>query len=171
MKWSEKCIMELTHRNLFENDDHRARFRDLLDCYCDAPFFSKGLCKCMYLSSWDQKQFTQILDVLNEMILDRGNAMNLFLFAFSTGSLIIGLMIAWINIPVTTIMMRIVDRDKLSKVNSIINVGSQAMIPIASVLAGTVLQNFGSTVLLFVCALGFSVTAVLLLMNKPVREL
>ena len=79
MKWSEKCIMELTHRNLFENDDHRARFRDLLDCYCDAPFFSKGLCKCMYLSSWDQKQFTQILDVLNEMILDRGNAMNLMM--------------------------------------------------------------------------------------------
>jgi hypothetical protein len=71
--------MELTHRNLFENDDHRARFRDLLDCYCDAPFFSKGLCKCMYLSSWDQKQFTQILDVLNEMILDRGNAMNLMM--------------------------------------------------------------------------------------------
>ena len=79
MKWSEKCIMELTHRNLFENDDHRAPFRDLLDCYCDAPFFSKGLCKCMYLSSWDQKQFTQILDVLNEMILDRGNAMNLMM--------------------------------------------------------------------------------------------
>ena len=79
MKWSEKCIMELTHRNLFENDDHRARFRDLLDCYCDAPFFSKGLCKCMYLSSWDQKQFTLILDVLNEMVLDRGNAMNLMM--------------------------------------------------------------------------------------------
>ncbi len=77
MKWSEKCMMELTHRNLFENDDHRARFRDLLDCYCAAPFFTKGLCKCMYLSSWDQKQFTQILDVLNEMVLERDNALNL----------------------------------------------------------------------------------------------
>ena len=79
MKWSEKCMMELTHRNLFEDDDHRARFRDLLDCYCDAPFFSKGLCKCMYLSSWNQKQFTLILDVLNEMILDRSNALNLMM--------------------------------------------------------------------------------------------
>ena len=77
MKWSEKCMMELTHRNLFENDDHRARFKDLLDCYCDAPFFTKGLCKCMYLSAWDQKQFTQILDVLNEMVIERGNALNL----------------------------------------------------------------------------------------------
>ena len=77
MKWSEKCMMELTHRNLFENDDHRARFMDLLTCYCDAPFFTKGLCKCMYLSSWDQKQFTQILDVLNEMVLEKDNALNL----------------------------------------------------------------------------------------------
>ena len=77
MKWSEKCIMELTHRNLFENDGHRARFRDLLDCYCDAPFFTKGLCKCMYLSAWDQTHFTQILDVLNEMVLERDNALNL----------------------------------------------------------------------------------------------
>ena len=31
----------------------------------------------MYLSSWDQKQFTQILDVLNEMVLERDNALNL----------------------------------------------------------------------------------------------
>lgn len=77
MKWSEKCMMELTHRNLFDNDDHRARFRDLLDCYCDAPFFTKGLCKCMYISAWDQEQFTQLLDVLNEMVFERDNALNL----------------------------------------------------------------------------------------------
>ena len=77
MKWSEKCMMELTHRNLFENDDHRARFKDLLDCYCDAPFFTKGLSKCMYLSAWDQKQFTQILDVLNEMVIEQKNALSL----------------------------------------------------------------------------------------------
>ena len=77
MKWSEKCIMELTHRNLFENDDHRARFRDLLDCYFDAPFFTKGLCKCMYLSAWDHVHFAQMLDILNEMILERDNGLSL----------------------------------------------------------------------------------------------
>lgn len=77
MKWSEKCIMELTHRNLFKNDEHRACFRDLLECYSSAPFFTKGLCKCMYLSSWDQKQFAQILDVLNEMVLEGDDALAL----------------------------------------------------------------------------------------------
>ena len=70
-------MMELTHRNLFENDDHRARFRDLLDCYCEAPFFTKGLCKCMYLSAWNQRQFTQLLDVLNETIIEHDDGLNL----------------------------------------------------------------------------------------------
>ena len=44
-------------------------------------------------------------------------------------------------------------------------------LPIASAIAGAVLQSFGSSVLLFVCALGFTATAVTLLINKPVREL
>lgn len=77
MKWSEKCIMELTHRNLFEDDDHRARFRDLLDCYSSAPFFTKGLCKCMYLSAWDAAHFAVMLDALNEMVLDGDNNLDL----------------------------------------------------------------------------------------------
>lgn len=103
--------------------------------------------------------------------VDRGSTMNLFLFAFSTGSLIIGLMIAWINIPVTTVMMRIVDRDKLSKVNSIMSIGSQGMIPIASVLAGAILQGLGSTALLFLCTIGFTVTALLTLKSRTVRDI
>lgn len=70
MNWNEKCIMELTHRNLFENSEHRLRFRDLLNCYYRAPFFTKGLCKCMYLSSWDEEHFMVMLDILNQMTLE-----------------------------------------------------------------------------------------------------
>ena len=82
-----------------------------------------------------------------------------------------GLQLSFINIPISTAIMRVVDRDKLSKVNSIISIGCQGMIPVASVLAGIVLQSFGSAVLLFICSLGFTATAAALLMNKPVREL
>ena len=81
------------------------------------------------------------------------------------------LQLAFINIPVITAIMRVVDRDKLSKVNSIISIGCQGMIPLASMLAGIVLQSFGSSVLLFICSLGLAVTAVILLQNKAVREL
>ena len=63
------------------------------------------------------------------------------------------------------------DRDKLSKVSSIISIISQGLTPIASVLAGSVLQYLGSTPLLLVCSLGFTATALFLLFNKQVREI
>ena len=105
------------------------------------------------------------------LLVDRGNALNIFLPMFCVGGCVTGLLLSFINIPVNTAIMRVVDRDKLSKVNSIISIGCQGMIPIASVLAGMILQSFGSSVLLFFCALGFTAAAVFLLMNKPVREL
>ena len=105
------------------------------------------------------------------LLVDRGISLNAFLVFFCAGGLVTGVMLSAINIPITTATMRIVDKDKLSKVNSIISVGSQAMIPIASVLAGLVIQTMGSSVLLFACALGFAVTAVLMLMNREVREI
>ena len=105
------------------------------------------------------------------LLVDRGNSLNLFLVLICAGCLVVGLLLAFINIPISTAMMRIVDRDKLSKVNSLTSIGAQGMIPIASVLAGAVLQSFGSTALLLACSLGFAVTAAMLLVNKPVREL
>jgi len=105
------------------------------------------------------------------LTVDRGNAVNPFLIAFSAGCLVLGVMIAWINIPISTTMMRIVDRDKLSKVNSIMSMGSQGMIPLASVLAGAVLQGLGSSVLLLICSLGFTVTALLALKSRSMKEI
>ena len=112
-----------------------------------------------------------LLSLLYWLLVDRGNALNIFLPLFCLGGFVTGLQLSFINIPISTAIMRVVDRDKLSKVNSIISIGSHGMIPIASVLAGAVLQGLGSAPLLFACALGFTVTAVLLLMNKAVREL
>ena len=105
------------------------------------------------------------------LAVDRGSALNLFLVSLAAGCLVCGVLNAWINIPISTALMRIVDRDKLSKVNSIISIGSQGMIPVASVLAGAVLQSFGASALLFVCTAGFTVTALLMLMSKSLREL
>ena len=105
------------------------------------------------------------------LLVDRRGNLDFFLPFFCAGSFVTGLLLSAVNIPISTAVMRIVEKDKLSKVNSIISVGSQAMIPIASVLAGVILQSLGSPALLFFCALGFSATAVLLLANRPVRGL
>ena len=72
-------------------------------------------------------------------LVQRGVSLNAFLVLLCVGCLLTGITIVNINIPTTTTIMRIVDKDKLSKVNSVISISSQGLIPIASVLAGAVL--------------------------------
>ena len=105
------------------------------------------------------------------LFVGRGVSLNAFLIAMCAACLAMGFLVAMINIPLSTVLMRVVDRDKLSKVNSITSIASQGMIPIASVLAGAVLGTLGSVPLLAVCSLGFAVTAVLMLVNPRVREI
>jgi len=71
MKWKNDYFMALDQAHLFENDGHRTRFKELMDCYAGYPFFTKGLCKCIYLSAWDEEHFTIMLETLTEMTLGR----------------------------------------------------------------------------------------------------
>ena len=103
--------------------------------------------------------------------VDRGTRINAFLITFSLGCAAVGFLISGINIPIATTVMRIVDKDKLSKINSLTSIGSQGMVPIASVLAGVILGAFGSTVLLAFCSMGFTLTALSMLFNRQVKEL
>ncbi|MBQ9343396.1 MAG: MFS transporter [Clostridia bacterium] len=103
--------------------------------------------------------------------VERGTSLNAFLITFCAGCLMTGFLVSYVNIPINTTMMRIVDKDKLSKVTSIISIISQGMIPIASVLAGAILGSLGSTMLLVICAVGFTATAVLTIFSRTIREL
>lgn len=71
MSWKEEYLSVLDEANLFESSGHRTRFKELLDCYGGFPFFTKGLCKCIYLSAWDEEHFTVMLETLTEMSLGR----------------------------------------------------------------------------------------------------
>lgn len=104
-------------------------------------------------------------------LVDAGVSLNVFLILFCAVCLGIGFLLSFINIPLSTAVQCRVERNKLSKVGSIISIGSQGMIPIASVLAGAVLQAYGSTMLLALCAAGFTITAGMLLTNRHVRSL
>ncbi|MBR5420674.1 MAG: MFS transporter [Lachnospiraceae bacterium] len=105
------------------------------------------------------------------IFVDRGTQVNGFLISLCLGCLSVGFLISCFNIPVTTAIMRIVDKDKLSKVNSLTSIGTQGMIPIASVLAGVILEAFGGTALLAFCSVGFTITALTLLFSRSFREL
>lgn len=105
------------------------------------------------------------------LLVARGLSLNGFLVAFSIASFIFGILIVSINIPASTAFMRIVDKDKLSKVMSILSFAGQGLAPVASVLAGAILQYSGSANLLFICAMGFTITAIFALFNKNVKDI
>ena len=118
--------------------------------------------------------FAGILIVLTGsywLLVDRGASLDLFLVLFGLGCLLIGLLIVFVNIPFSTVLMRVVARDKLSKVSSFISILSQGLIPLSSVLAGLILQNLGSTPLLLFCSVGFSAAALIMLLSPSAKEI
>ena len=104
-------------------------------------------------------------------LVARGVSLNAFLILICGVCLVIGYLAAGINITVNTVIMRTVEKDKLSKVNSITSVLTQGMTPVASMLAGVVLQYWGSTPLLMVCAAGFTFAALFTLLNKQTKTI
>ena len=105
------------------------------------------------------------------LLVAKGLSLNAFLLLFCLGCLLLGAILSFINIPISTALMRVVDKDKLSKVTSILSILSQGLVPIASVLAGAVLQVFGSSVLLLACSVGFTAAALFLLFNRQAKEI
>ena len=114
---------------------------------------------------------TIALTVSYWLLVAKGFSLNAFLLLFCLGCLLLGAILSFINIPISTALMRVVDKDKLSKVTSILSILSQGLVPIASVLAGAVLQVFGSSVLLLACSVGFTAAALFLLVNKQAKEI
>lgn len=71
MDWKDQCFLALDRTKMFENTDHRTRFKELVDCYNSYPFFTPGLCKCMYLAAWDQEHFCVLLEALMELSIGK----------------------------------------------------------------------------------------------------
>ena len=71
MSKSEWYLSALDEKGLFEDSAHRTRFKELVDCYGSYPFFTKGLCKCMYLSAWDEEHFAVILQILSDLAIGK----------------------------------------------------------------------------------------------------
>ena len=71
MSWNANCLKALSKAGLFQSPGHESRFNELIYCFSDKPFFTKGLCKCMYLSAWDDEHFCILLEILTDMSLGR----------------------------------------------------------------------------------------------------
>ena len=96
---------------------------------------------------------------------------NVMIIVLVVGSLILGLLLPTINIPSSTKMMTMVEKDKLGKVSSVMDVGSQGLIPLASFLSGIVIENIGPNWLLVICTSGLALITVVLFVNKHIATL
>lgn len=96
---------------------------------------------------------------------------NVMLIAFVPIGITMGMMLITINIPITTKMLTIVDKDKLGKVNSVIDVGSQGLIPFSNFLAGLVISGLGASWLCIISTVGLSLMTIFLVINKHVKQL
>ena len=105
--------------------------------------------------------------LFNRNVID----INAFLITMLVGSFLIGVLLVTINVPSTTAMMKIIDKDKFGKVSSVTNIGSQGLIPLSVLLGGAAIASIGSLGLVSVCAGGLLLLALILFFNKSVREL
>ena len=96
---------------------------------------------------------------------------NTLLIAILIIVFIIGMLLVTINIPTSTKLMSMVDKDKLGKVNSLTNIGSQGLIPLSNLLGGLVISLLGTSALLIACTVGFALTTVFIVFNKYINQL
>lgn len=84
---------------------------------------------------------------------------------------IMGLIMIQINIPISTKMLTLVDQDKLGKVDSVISIGSQGLIPLSNLIAGIVISGLGSLYVLVFSISGLVIMTVMLMVNKQIAKL
>ena len=67
--------------------------------------------------------------------------------------------------------MTTVDKEKLGKVSSVIDIGSQGLIPFATFLAGLVISGLGPMWLLIISTTGLALACTVILVNKQIGKL
>lgn len=74
MDWRDYCIEEIAKHRCFVSAMHKKRFIELFDMVQNEPFFTKEICKCMYLAAWDQVHTDEMKEIfrglMDEGVLD-----------------------------------------------------------------------------------------------------
>lgn len=70
----------------------------------------------------------------------------------------IGLIITYVNTPIGVALQRYVPKDKLGRVNAIINLLAQGVIPFSTVLAGIMIESLSLPLFYGIAALGMAIT-------------
>ncbi len=86
------------------------------------------------------------------------DSLNAYLSSLIGAMIALGLATPSINVLTSAYLVRVCDKDKLGKANSLIDGRAMGLTPIASFLVCYVLNDLGSSPLLFICASYIAVT-------------
>lgn len=130
--------------------------------------------KCNHTVRWSMMgvSFLVILMVVvYALFVNRVIDINTLLILLLVILLLIGASIILINVPSSTAMMKIVEKDKFGKVTSVMNIGSQGLIPLSMFLGGIAITYASSLGLLIICASGLLITSLILFFAPSVRKI
>ena len=102
------------------------------------------------------------------IFVEKGVSMNAFLISMTLTLFIGGILLVFINIPISTTLIAKTDKQMVGKVSGLISCASQGLIPISTFLSGVVIQTLGVSVLALICGVGFMITAIIFYFNKTV---
>ena len=130
--------------------------------------------KCNLVVRWSMigvSGLTALMVIFYALFINHIIDINTTLIIFLVILFFIGVAIVLINIPSSTAMMKIVDKDKFGKVSSVINIGSQGLIPLAMFLGGIAITYLSSLGLLIASAGGLLITSLVLFFAPSVRQI
>lgn len=67
MGWKEKCTLDLMRRDLFLSVVHLERFQNMFELVKDQAYFTRGVCKCLFLMTWEPGKAQQMKTIFEEM--------------------------------------------------------------------------------------------------------
>lgn len=105
------------------------------------------------------------------IFVQKGISLNAFIVSFCIFSIFSAMICCEINIPAHTAVLLTVDKDNLGKVMSLIGVAAQGFIPLASLISGIILNQYGIAWLFAFCAAGFVLTDVIVVSSRYVNEI
>ena len=134
----------------------------------------KQIEKCNRVVRWSMivvSLLVVLMSVVYALFINNIIGINTLLIILLVILLLIGVFIILINIPATTAMMKIVDKDKYGKLSGVMNIGSQGLIPLSMFLGGLALTYINSLGLLIACASGLLITSLVLFFAPSVKNI
>lgn len=68
MDWRDYCVEKIANQRCFVSAMHKKRFIEMFNMVQNEPFFTKEICKCLFLAAWERSYTNDMEKLLQELI-------------------------------------------------------------------------------------------------------